>query len=167
MSGKKVLRKKKAGAAVTDPCGGRPSKLPKVDLEQVTALASLGLTEEEIALVLKVERKTLYNWKQSDEKFLLAIKEGKAKADAQVLQSLYNKATGRRVITRPTRGGPVEAVVRTDPETLACIFWLKNRRPKEWQDRQRVDGNLNVIGKMSMAQLKKSIKVIERADARA
>ena len=34
-------------------------------------------------------------------------------------------------------GTPVEVLVieHVPPETLACVIWLKNRRPKEWRDR--------------------------------
>lgn len=32
------------------------------------------------------------------------------------------------------------------PDTTAQIFWLKNRRPDRWRDRQEVNGNINVGG---------------------
>jgi hypothetical protein len=38
--------------------------------------------------------------------------------------------------------GVVNAIPTTKhylPDTTACIFWLKNRRPKEWRD--KVDVN--------------------------
>ena len=59
---------------------GRPSKLPAVDLGQVQAMAGLGLTEEEIALVLNVAPRTFAYWKVKSPEFLQALKSGKVKA---------------------------------------------------------------------------------------
>ncbi len=28
------------------------------------------------------------------------------------------------------------------PDTTACIFWLKNRKPAEWRDKQDVEMNI-------------------------
>ena len=41
------------------------------------------------------------------------------------MQSLYNRTLG---FTRNGKYYP--------PEVTACIFWLKNRRPDKWRDRQ-------------------------------
>ena len=156
----------KAPAVAGKKHAGRPSERERVDLNQVEAVASLGYTDEEIARTLGVARSTLSRWKD-DEQFQDTLKRGKLKADVKVIQSLYNKAIGKRVIVKQTQKGPVEQVIQVDPDTTAIIFWLKNRRPDMYRDSQRIDGNLNITGKMSMAQLKKSIKLIERADARA
>ena len=32
---------------------------------------------------------------------------------------------------------------------MAQIFWLKNRKPKEWRDRKDIDSNINVTGETS------------------
>ena len=49
-----------------------------------------------------------------------------------------------KVVTEPGKnaGSKVERVkVRKiyPPDTLAGIFWLKNRKPKEWRDRHEVE----------------------------
>jgi transcriptional regulator with XRE-family HTH domain len=100
----------------------RPSGLEKVDLEQVRALASLGLTQAEIGLALKVSERTIERWNK-DRDFCRALKEGKAKADAKVARALYESAIGDR-----SRG--------ILPNVTACIFWLKNRQPDRWRDRR-------------------------------
>jgi orotate phosphoribosyltransferase-like protein len=105
---------------------GRPSKYNKIDLKQVESLASLGLTDEEIAKVLDISRTTLHYYKKKP-KFLNTIKKGKLKADVQITKSLYEKA----------KSG----------DTTAMIFWLKNRRPDKWRDKQDIDAI--VKGKIS------------------
>ena len=142
--------------------GGRASE--KVDLSQVEAVASLGYTDVEIAGTLGVARSTLSRWKK-DGQFQDTLKRGKLKADVKVIQALYNKAIGRRVVVKQTVKGPVEQVVQVDPDTTAIIFWLKNRRPDMYRDSQRIDGNVSITAKMSMADLKKSIKGIQDAIA--
>jgi hypothetical protein len=59
------------------------------------------------------------------KEFAEAQKRGKAPADERVVESLYNRTLG---FTRKGKYYP--------PEVTACIFWLKNRRPDEWRDRQ-------------------------------
>jgi hypothetical protein len=97
---------------------GRPTKAPGVNLEQVEIIASLGLTDEEIAVILGISTRTLNYWKKSPE-FLQSLKRGKLKADFQIAKSLYEKA----------KAG----------DTTAMIFWLKNRRPDLWRDKREVE----------------------------
>jgi len=96
---------------------GRPSKLGKIDLAEVERLAGLGLTDEEIALVLDVALSTLKVYKKNQE-FLAAIKKGKTKADAAVVSRLYKNAM--------------------EGDTTAQIFWLKNRQPDKWRDKRDI-----------------------------
>lgn len=123
---------------------GRPVKTDQVNLEQVEVIASLGLTDEEIAIILGISERTLNYWKKSNPDFLQSLKRGKLKADFQIAKSLYEKA----------KGG----------DTTAMIFWLKNRQPDRWKDRKQIDGNLNVTGKLSLGALKKSMKECVDAD---
>lgn len=97
---------------------GRPFKGDQVNLEQVEIIASLGLTDEEIAVILGISERTLNYWKKSPE-FLQSLKRGKLKADFQIVKSLYEKA----------KAG----------DTTAMIFWLKNRQPTRWRDKQDLD----------------------------
>ena len=122
-----------------------PPKSDQLNLEKVEVIASMGLTDEEIAIILEISPRTLNYWKKSNPDFLQSLKRGKLKADFQITQSLYHKA----------KGG----------DTTAQIFWLKNRRPDLWRDRQQIDGSLTVMAKMSMVELRKSIKGYQSADA--
>ena len=132
---RKTLKQKLAEAAAGKHPGGRPSAKDKVNLDQVEVIASLGLIDEEIAVILGIQKSTLNNWKK-DPKFMDSLKRGKLKADFQVTKSLFNKALGKRIVLEQTKDGPVEKTILVEPDTSACIFWLKNRRSDIWRDKQ-------------------------------
>lgn len=118
---------------------GRPSKLPAIDLNEVERLYSLGITDEEMSFVLGIGLSTLEAWKKKP-KFQKALKGGKAKADAKVIDSLFKRACGYDYVEESVET-EVGALVKTRkttkhvvPDTTACIFWLKNRRRLQWRD---------------------------------
>ncbi len=137
---------------------GRPSKLNKIDLGVVYRLAAQSLTEEQIAKVLDISVPTLNKYKKRPD-FLKALKEGKVDPDRQVELSLFKRANGFqytettyeaiKIGKTKTPGLKVKEVVKlVVPDVLAQIFWLKNRKPEEWRDRQEV--GLNVKGNVKL-----------------
>lgn len=127
---------------------GRPSKLDELDLEQVRKLAVKGWTDKEIADFYGVSEQTVNNWKQRNPEFLESLKLGKEEADAKVERSLFEKATG---YSHPdTHFSVYEGIVTQTPtvkvyapDTTAAIFWLKNRKPTEWRDKQEIEHGMN------------------------
>lgn len=120
--------------------GGRPSKFKPEVLEQAEKLAKLGLTDAEMADVFGVTEQTFNNWKKARKGFFESIKKGKALADANVAESLYQRATGYShpaVKIMQYEGVPIEVdyTEHYPPDTAAAIFWLKNRQPKKWRDK--------------------------------
>lgn len=123
--------------------GGRPSSYREEFAKQAGKLCKLGATDREIAEFFGVVERTVSNWKAAHPKFLQALKTGKAEADERVERSLYHKAIGYTFSSekifmpagakKPVRAATVEHV---PPDTTACIFWLKNRRPDEWRDKR-------------------------------
>lgn len=112
---------------------------------QAEKLCELGATDLQLGDFFGVSKQTINTWKEKYPAFGAALTEGKAVADNAVVQSLFKRATGYE---RPAvklfydkEQGVVEApyVERFAPDTTACIFWLKNRRPDEWRDRRDVD----------------------------
>ena len=87
----------------------------KDKLVLVEGWARSGLIEEQIAANLGISTATLYKYKLEHEEFLNAIKKGKEVVDFEVEGALYRKAL--------------------EGDTTAQIFWLKNRKPKEWRDK--------------------------------
>jgi hypothetical protein len=95
---------------------GRPTEYNKKYNDTVKGLCLLGATDAQIADCLNVSEKTLNRWKKRYPEFCQSLKDGKVKADTDVATSLYQKAiTG---------------------DVTAQIFWLKNRQPKTWRDKQ-------------------------------
>lgn len=132
---------------------GRPTKYnPKLHPVLARWMARCGLTDEQMASELGIGRRTLAAWKGRHPEFAEALREGKAYPDAIVEESLYRRATGyeyeevqveRLAIETDgeaqEQGAPVR-VRRTRkhvvPDTVAQIFWLKNRQPQRWRDKQ-------------------------------
>ena len=110
-----------------------------------------GLSQDQIAHNMGVTLKTLYVWKKQSTKIGEALNTSKEVANRVVENSLFKRATGfeyteiteERVLNPNT--GQFEMVVTKKvnkvalPDVSAQIFWLKNRKPAEWQDRRVVE----------------------------
>jgi len=121
---------------------GRPSKFADISLTDVEKLAGYGLTDQQLADVLHICKSSLNNYKQNP-KFLDSLKKGKQKSDNYVIGSLFHRAIG---YSHPEaqlfcyKGRIIKTTVMKHypPEVTAMIFWLKNRKPEDWRDRQEV-----------------------------
>lgn len=123
---------------------GRPSKYKPEFVDQARKLSQFGATDDEMAQFFGVAISTLYLWKVDHADFSEAIKDAKATADERVKNSLYHKAIGYtfdavKIFMPAGAKKPVYAPYREHvaPDTTAAIFWLKNRCPEEWRDRQQ------------------------------
>lgn len=128
--------------------GGRPTDFKEEYLEQAYKLCLLGATDASLADFFEVTEQTINNWKISQPEFFESLKDGKAKADAQVAQSLFNRAIGYKAEPElkeelAADGITVIETTRTTkhvgPDTTAAIFWLKNRKSDVWRDKQEVE----------------------------
>lgn len=115
-----------------------------------------GLTEEQIAKNMGVSRSTLNDWKKKYPDILNTLKKGKEVADRSVENALYESAIGKKYkVKKPIKvkevqyrdGKRVKEVEHIEyaeeeivipPNTTAQIFWLKNRKPDVWRDKQDV-----------------------------
>ena len=77
-----------------------------------------GLTDEQIASNMGIAVSTLYIWKKEHLEILEALKKGKEVVDYEVENALHKSALEGNV--------------------TAQIFWLKNRKPDKWRDKQDV-----------------------------
>lgn len=119
---------------------GRPSKYRPEFAGQAKSLCRLGATEDQLADAFGVSVRTVERWKVQEPEFCRALKVGKKAADEAVEKSLYRRALGYetdetdiRVVGTKLVKTPIRK--HYPPDTTACIFWLKNRQPKEWRDR--------------------------------
>ena len=120
----------------------RPTKYRAEFAEQSLKLTRLGATDKQIGDFLGVTERSINGWKITHPEFRAALIEGKEMADAEVAQSLFKRATGYQhaaeKIVIDVKTGSAHREDYTEqyaPDTTACIFWLKNRRPDLWRDR--------------------------------
>lgn len=123
---------------------GRPSLYQPVFSEQVEKLCKLGATDNEIADFFEVDVSTINNWKIAHPEFFESIKKGKILADSNVADRLYQRALGFEHDSEEIKvfeGVVIRVPIRKiyPPDPTAAIFWLKNRRSKEWRDKQEIE----------------------------
>ncbi len=115
-----------------------------------------GLTDEQIAHNMGISRETLSQWRKKYSDISDTLKRGKEVVDREVENALLQKALGFKETVRKAikckevkydNGKRVsekehieyaEEEVYVPPDTTAQIFWLKNRRPDKWKDKQDV-----------------------------
>lgn len=104
-----------------------------------------GLTDEQIAYNMGICRDTLIQWKKRYSDISDTLKKGKEVVDRQVENALLKRALGYKyteVTKERVEGGFVvtkEVTKEVVPDTTAQIFWLKNRKPNEWRDKNNVE----------------------------
>ncbi|WP_342417174.1 transposase [Paenibacillus sp. FSL R10-2782] len=124
--------------------GGRKSKYqthvePKLLL--IEAWARDGMIQEDIAKKLGVAMSSFSEYKNKYPELTEALKRGQEVVDVQVENSLLKRAMGYRYDEITTEGGVETKRVTKEvqPDVTAQIFWLKNRKPKVWRDKQDVE----------------------------
>lgn len=122
----------------------RPTKFKQEFIAQAEKLCKLGATDMELADFFEVDVRTLQRWKSESEEFCHSIKVAKEVADDRVERSLFARANGYEhdeVDIRVVANAIVQTPTRKyyPPDTTAAIFWLKNRKPKEWRETKAVE----------------------------
>jgi hypothetical protein len=119
---------------------GQPTKFKPEYAHIAYKFCLLRATDRELSSLFKVSEKTINKWKKQFPGFRQALDEGKVTADAEISQALFNRAKGyerKTVDIRVVNG----KVVRTKsiryypPDVKSIMFWLKNRQPKKWRDK--------------------------------
>ena len=131
-------------------------------LLKVVGWARDGLTDKQIAHNIGVTEQTLNVWKKNYPSFFESLKRGKEVVDRQVENALLKRALGYSYVETTREICPIydettgqivghelqvtkEVTKEVQPDTTAQIFWLKNRKPEDWRDKQNVhvEGNIN------------------------
>ena len=114
---------------------GRKRKLASLteeDYKQISAWAGDGLNESQIATLLNVNISTITREKKRNEQFAHAIKKGRYKAVQLVANKVFENAM--------------------DGKETSAIFFLKNRDPENWADRQEVNYKLDLKNVLTSAR---------------
>lgn len=132
---------------------GRPSKYhsnvePKLLL--IEAWARDGVTEADICKNLDVNNTSWIEYKKEYPELAKALKNGREVIDVMVENALLKAALGYEYTEEELNkmtGKPIELRKTAHPNTTALIFWLKNRKPKEWRDKQELEhsGDVNFV----------------------
>lgn len=116
-----------------------------------------GKTMEEIAAEFTISLRTLYRWQETYTEFEEVLKGNRFFVDMMVEDSLLKRALGHKSVERHIEYEPVvrgegadpnlpreavqvkrrKVIKHVAPDVVACIFWLKNRRPEDWRDVQK------------------------------
>ena len=103
---------------------GHPFEITPEVLERIEHYGSLGLTQTQIAHNLGINESTLTRKKGSDEQVAQAIKRGLDRGIQEVTNALKDNAMSGNL--------------------GAQCFYLKNRAPDSWSDRQDIHHSGNV-----------------------
>lgn len=112
--------------------------LEQEKLTLLEAWARDGLTNEQIAKNMGINPSTLYDYMNKFVEISNALKKGKEVVDIEVENALLKRALGYKYDEVTYENGiEVKRVTKeVQPDTTAQIFWLKNRKPKDWKDKQ-------------------------------
>lgn len=132
---------------------------PKEDLYQKYVAGHEDAVEEAcqngtdikgLAMLLGCSAKTISTIKREYPEFRQLVEVGNIVADDEIVSALYKRAKGynaeetvTEVKISPDGSAQTTYVKKVTkhipPDTTAAIFWLKNRKRKEWSDRQDVE----------------------------
>ena len=125
----------------------RPDKLLLIE-----GWARDGLSEEQIAHNMGISRSTLKEWKKKYPAISATVKKNKEVADREIENALFKSAMGF-ISDEPEqtwvrkfnpKTNEYEMVLVEEkrkyipPSQVAQIFWLKNRKPEVWRDKQEI-----------------------------
>ena len=104
--------------------GRKRIKFDDETLEKIENWAGKGLSESQIADLLNCSLSTIARNKRNNDKFGTALRTGKARAIAAISNKVYENAL--------------------EGKENSAFFFLRNRDPDNWSDRQEVNHNINL-----------------------
>ena len=119
-----------------------------------------GLTDEQIAHNIGINPSTLYDWQNKYPEISKTLKKGKEVVDRMVENALFKRAVGydyeevtkERVYDKDTGEHYTVETKRVlkhvAPDVTAQIYWLKNRKPEVWREKQAEKPDTTAIDKL-------------------
>jgi hypothetical protein len=126
----------------------RPSKYYSVvqpKLETIAGWAKNGLSHEQIARNLGVAESTFYEYKKQYPELSEALKRGAEDAILEVENALFKSACGFYYDEEvANKDGSITRLTKyAKPNTTSMIFFLKNKAPDKWRDRQEIQAEVS------------------------
>lgn len=129
--------------------GGRPLTYNAAFHPQAAkALCAKGATIAEIAAAFDVAISTIWQWKISHPEFFESCRLGLEAATARVEHSMFERAVGytheaMKIFMPAGAEKPVYApyLEHVPPDPRAGEFWLTNRAPDRWKNKQSIEHN--------------------------
>lgn len=139
--------------------------------EKLEALAAIK-TDVELAAEMGIQISTFYQWLKSHDEIKKAVERGRTSTNAQetnrrVELSLLDRCLGGafpvvkghkiREVVYDERGKKVKETERIEmvtettyvpADTAAIRFWLTNRQPERWKNKQELSGDVNLTGSL-------------------
>jgi len=141
--------------------GGRKSAYDEIiepNLIRIEGWCRDGLNDKQICKNLDISQETFYKYKREKPEFNEILQRTKDVVDREVENALYKRAMGFDYVEETKEMRTLEGAGSKDgkareskaavikkttkhypPDTTACIFWLKNRKPREYRDRRSVE----------------------------
>jgi hypothetical protein len=119
--------------------------LTEEGLLKIEGWARDGLIDKQIASNIGVSERTFTDWKKNHSAISSVLKKGKEVVDIQVENALLKRAMGfdyvetTEELTKEGMSVTKKVTKTVAPDTTAAIFWLKNRKPKEWRDKKETE----------------------------
>lgn len=165
--------KKKALKAAPQPAAapsekrkrGAKSGFNALIQSRIASLAHEGKTVEQIADIIGVSKRTIYNWMGAHQDLLHAMRAGRQTADELVEASLFSRAVG---YSHPeTKLFQCDGSILSEkverhypPDTTAAMFWLRNRQPARWREKTEGDVIVNPAERLTDEQLDARIQAM-------
>lgn len=110
-------------------------------VEKIIKYLEEGATITTTCDLVGISKETFYQWVNNKSDFADAIKKAKSIPDKEVENALFKAACGYtetiRVLDKSRE--QVEIDKFYPPNPISAIFWLKNRKPDSWKDKQEVE----------------------------
>lgn len=119
--------------------------ITKEGLIKIEGWAKDGLSDEQIAHNIGINKNTIYAWKKKYSAIHEVLKKGKEVVDRQVENALLKRALGydyeeeTKMVAESGKKSIKVVKKHIPPDTTAIIFWLKNRKREQWRDVNKIE----------------------------
>ena len=132
---------------------GHPTDYEEAYDELAYKFCLLGATDAQLGEFFGVTEQTINNWKHAHDSFFESILNGKARADAEVADRLFQRAKGYehdedKIFQYEGTAVVVPTRKYYPPDTQAASLWLRNRQPSRWRDKQELE--VGAVGPMQV-----------------